>query len=265
VASLGLDPRAQTALDEYLARLDAVLPGAWVYLTGSAALGDWRPGRSDLDILTVTPRPLDEAGLDASAKLHAGLPGRPYRDAVYLHRGDLGPQPQPDGPGSPHVIDGVFSRSGYEPDPVLWATLDRQGLTVRGPDAASLGAAPDLQRLREWNAGNLASYWRPWAAGARTRLDKMTLDAAVPAEVVVWGALGPGRLHCTIATGRIISKTAAADYTAEHFPGYDSLLARAKAWRLGDDTITFSAADGRACCELVSMVASASGSPAAPA
>jgi predicted nucleotidyltransferase len=31
-----------------------VLPGAWVYLTGSAALGDWLPGHSDLDILVVT-------------------------------------------------------------------------------------------------------------------------------------------------------------------------------------------------------------------
>lgn len=126
----------------------------------------------------------------------------------------------------------------------------------RAGTAASLGAAPDPRWLREWNAGNLASYWRPWAAGARLRLDEMALDAAVPAEVVAWGALGPGRLHCTIATGRVISKTAAADYTAEHFPRYHSLLARAKAWRLGDDTITFTAADGRACCELVSMVAS---------
>lgn len=133
MASLRLDPQAQSALDEYLAPLDAVLPGAWVYLTGSAVLGDWRPGRSDLDILTVTPHPLDEAGLDAIGALHAGLPWRPYRDAVYLHRDDLGARPQPDGPGSPHVIDGVFSRSGYEPDPVLWATLDQHGLTVQGP------------------------------------------------------------------------------------------------------------------------------------
>lgn len=242
MASLRLGPRARPALDEYLALLDTVLPGAWVYLTGSAVLGDWRPGRSDLDILTVTPCPLDEAGLDA-----------------------IGARPQPDGPGGPQVIDGVFSRSGYQPDPVLWATLDPHGLTVRGPDAASLGVAPDLRWLREWNAGNLTSYWRPWAAGARTRLNEMALDAVLPAEVVAWGALGPGRLHCTIATGRIISKTAAADYTAEHFPGYDSPLARARAWRLGDDTITFTGADGRACCELVSTVASSPGFPAGPA
>ena len=64
MASLGLGPQAEPALDDYLARLDAALPGAWVYLTGSAVLDDWRPGRSDLDILTVTPRPLDEPGLD---------------------------------------------------------------------------------------------------------------------------------------------------------------------------------------------------------
>jgi hypothetical protein len=33
-------------------------------------------------------------------------------------------------------------------------------------------------------------------------------------------------------------------------------LDAAVAWRLGDDTITFTTADGRACCELVSLVAS---------
>jgi hypothetical protein len=69
--------------------------------------------------------------------------------------------------------------------------------------------------------------------------------------------VGPGRLHYTIATGGLLAKTAAAEYTARHFPGFDELLARAKAWRLGDDSVTFTTADGLATCDLVEAVADA--------
>jgi Nucleotidyltransferase domain len=173
-----LDPAAQSALAEYLARLDAVLPGAWVYLTGSAALGDWLPGHSDLDILVVTGSAPAEADLDALAALHTALPGRPYRDAVYVPRDELGAHRSPGGPGVPHAIDGVFSRSGHQPDPVLWATLDRHALTVRGPAAAGLGAGPDPRWLREWNLDNLTSYWRPRAADGRVCCDLVDAIAA---------------------------------------------------------------------------------------
>jgi predicted nucleotidyltransferase len=55
-----LPREARAALDEYLTALDAVLPriARGIYLTGSAALGDWQRGRSDVDIVTVTERPL---------------------------------------------------------------------------------------------------------------------------------------------------------------------------------------------------------------
>jgi predicted nucleotidyltransferase len=81
-----LPRQAQDALGEYLAALDAALPrvARGVYLTGSAALGDWRRGRSDLDILTVREGRLGDAEISALEAVHAGMPGRPYRDAVYM-------------------------------------------------------------------------------------------------------------------------------------------------------------------------------------
>lgn len=69
--------------------------------------------------------------------------------------------------------------------------------------------------------------------------------------------LGPGRLHATITTGEIISKTAAADYTAALFPEHGALLARAKAYRLGDVGEPFTVKDGHAACDLVDAVVSA--------
>jgi hypothetical protein len=253
---------AQIALDQYLSLLDGSCPGLadGVYLTGSAALDDWQPGQSDLDILVVTDRRLDETDVDALADVHAKLTDPPYRDAIYVNRAVVGYRPRPHGDGAPFTVDGVFRRSGYQPDPVLWSTLDRHGVTVRGTPAAELGARPDAQWLRDWNLGNLNSYWRTSAKTGRAFLTDRPPESTMPAKAAVWGALGPGRLHHTIATGEVISKTAAADYTAGQFPEYGELLSRAKAWRLGAGsdidagTAAFTIEDGYAICDLIEAI-----------
>jgi hypothetical protein len=201
-----LPREARAAADEYLAALDAALPriARGIYVTGSAVLGDWQPRRSDLDILTVTERRLTDADIGALEALHAGLPGRPYRDAMYIPAEAVGSAGPEDPVGRyPSAVDGVFHRARYRPDPVL-AAHDPGG--------------------------------------------------PLPGDAVAWGALGPGRLHATITTGEIISKTAAADYTATLLPRYGALLARVKAFRLGADGERFTIADGFAGCDLIDAV-----------
>ena len=246
---------AGIALDEYLTALDRALPGSvtGVYLTGSAVLGDWQPGRSDLDILVVTESALSDVNLAALETLHATISGRPYRDAVYVPAAGVGARD--DGIAYPAAVDGVFHRARHHPEPVLWATLDRHGLAVRGPEARELNAAPDPAWLKEWNHGNLESYWRPWAADVRAMLAERDAVDPLPAYPVTWAALGPGRLHATITSGQIISKTAAADYTARLLPRYTGLLHRARRHRRGDDTTTFTVTDGRDACDMIDAVA----------
>ena len=269
-----LPPAAQAALDEYLAALDAALPGVarGIYITGSAVLGDWQPGRSDLDILTVTEGTLGDAELATLDALHAGIPGRPYRDAIYIPADDVGMRADTGtsagagrgrgtGAGTasdvryPSAIDGVFQQPArYRPDPVLWATLHRHGLTVRGPAASTLGTDPAEDWLLAWNQENLTAYWRPWAERVRGHLADHDADEPTPAGIVPWGALGPGRLHATITTGQIISKSASADYTARLLPQYADLLARSKRHRSGDDGQVFTVADARDACDLIDVV-----------
>lgn len=257
-----LPHEARAALDEYLTAVDATLPGLvhGIYLTGSVVLDDWQPRRSDLDILTVTERHLTGDELTALGAMHTAMLKRPYRDATYIPAEKIGARPgigaRPDKDKYPVAIDGFFHREHYRPDPVLWATLDRHGLTIRGPRAHTLGADPGQAWLREWNKGNLQEYWRPWAAKARTGLDSRDSGDPLPGDIVVWGALGPGRLHATITTNQIISKTAAADYTSDLLPQYTELLARAKFHRLGNDAEPFTVADGHAVCDLVDAVVS---------
>jgi predicted nucleotidyltransferase len=258
--SAAIPAEARNAIDSYLAKLDEALPGVCdgIYLTGSIALGDWRPGRSDLDVLSVTTRKLVDADIEVLAGVHAGLAKRPCLDAIYIDFGEVGRVPVAGSAGLPHSTNAIFSPNGYFPDPVLWATLDRCGVTVRGKPAAELGAGPHPAWLREWNLGNFESYWRPWAAQGRAVLGKRDASAPSLSEGTAFGLLGPGRLHYTIATGGLLAKTDSADYTAHHFPAFAELLARAKAWRLGDDSVAFTAVDGLATFDLVETVADAS-------
>lgn len=247
-------------LDIYLAELDRVLPAAavaGVYLVGSTALGDYRPGKSDLDILTLTRRHLSDDELDALDGMHRRLEKgtQPHLDAGYVPCEWLGRLPEEGSPGHAHVVEGQFHRGGQGQELVVWATLDQGGITLRGPEAKSWNAAPDAGALRAWNLENLEAYWRAgFGQRAREVLRERDPDSELSASWAVWTATGPARLHRTIATGEIISKTAAADYTADLFPAYAPILMRAKASRLGDESASFAARDGLALADLVDEI-----------
>lgn len=256
-------------LDIYLAELSHVLPDsavAGVYLVGSTALGDYRPGKSDLDILALTRDPLSDEQLDALDAMHQSLKrdGQPHLDATYLPCEGLSRRAEQDAHGRACVVDGEFHRSGEGQELVVWATLDQCGITLLGPEAKSWKAAPDAAEFRTWNLGNLESYWRAqFGQRARDVLKERAPDSAFSSEMAVWMATGPGRLHRTIATGEIVSKSAAADYTAQLFPAYAPILLRAKASRLGDESVSFTARDGLALTELIDEICDDAGRIAA--
>jgi hypothetical protein len=219
----------------HLRRLDRGAPGLveLLYLTGSVALGDYWHGVSDVDFLAVTSRPLDDGALAVVGSAHQGMPVAPLYDGVYLERGALAALAD-DCPGVPHVVGGVF-RTGQpcgEVNPALWLTLARCGVVVRGPSPVAVGVrAPDTERLRWWNLDNLKSYWQPLAGRIRQAMAGRTGDAAAEAGGVAWAVLGPARLHYTLATGEVISKSGAGRYAAHHFPAWAELAGRAVTWR----------------------------------
>ncbi|MEZ0116020.1 hypothetical protein ABH920_010062 [Catenulispora sp. EB89] len=247
----------EQAADRYLKALEATLAPDMlrgVYVVGSAALDGWRPGRSDLDLLMVLDRPMTASDLAMAGEMHAELEATradgPHCDGHYVTPDLLGTRSQAK---VPSAVDGVFKPEGHATDPVLWAILDRHGVTLRGPQASELKVAPDPEWLREWNRGNLESYWRTHV-GYRTHFSSQDPDSPVNPYLLAWEATGPGRLHATIATGEVISKEAAADYTAELFPKYADLCAKAKAYRLGDATVTCTAAEALRVIDLVEAV-----------
>lgn len=244
-------PEVVRAVQRYLAIADRLLPGRVIgyYVVGSAALGAFRPGRSDIDFVAVIQ---DAAGggladaeyrrlrlLQWTANIPAGLhaltrgrwtlPGT--INGVFVAAGDLKRPVTQIRPLACHVGH-VFQRgAGFNVNPVEWKVLREHGIAFRGPSPGDLGLDPEPDRLRAWNRENLHAYWRPWAekilSGKRPLLPKRFGTA--------WGVLGPPRLHHTIATGEVISKEAAGEYALDVFPArWHPLIHEALAYRRGE-------------------------------
>ena len=247
---------AELAADR-LAAVDAAAPGlvSAFWVTGSAASGDFRPGRSDVDFVAATSRVSTLADLEDLAAAHAAG-GETHVDGVYVAAAALAHPPSAE-EAAPHVVDGEF-RTGRcgQCTPAAWLELRQDGVPLRGPAPAGLVAAPDPAALSGWLLGNLRGYWSEEAADAERVAAERPAAAPVDGYPVTWMTLGAARLLATLETGRILSKTATGGYVAQRFPVYRELAERCVAWRAGSaDEFTF--ADGLRGAALIRTVVSA--------
>jgi len=87
----------------YLAAFDARHPGrlTGLYLVGSIALGDFKPGRSDIDVVVVTSDPLALGDVEQIHTDLATLHPRPFFDASTSPRRNFAPFRMAMGAASP--------------------------------------------------------------------------------------------------------------------------------------------------------------------
>lgn len=209
-----------------------------LYLVGSVGLGDFRPGRSDIDFVALLDAAPDEAQTQALARVHAALAGAggPHFDGLYLPIEALRRPPQP-GALLPFSVEGQL-RSGEpcrEANPVLWRCLARHSRPILGATPAALNIADDDERLRAYCLANLDAYWRPWIAQVEAALARKAADATCDATALEWGVLGVSRILCTLATGHVVSKTEAGRRAPSLLPeAHHAVVDAALAARFGD-------------------------------
>lgn len=139
---------AQSVIRTFLREIDAQAPGLVtdVYITGSIALGEARPGRSDADIVLVRPDDVDDATVIQAlepilASLRETHP-RPPLDGIVLSRSELAHGP--DGAKGNRAV--IFenrvqlSNGASARNPVTWQTLRQCGITWRGVPIAEIAS-----------------------------------------------------------------------------------------------------------------------------
>ena len=211
----GLPREVATAIGDYLRAADDSVPGVVeaLYVTGSVALGDYHPAISDVDLVAVSRDAPSRSTLEALAALHATI-GQGV-DVVYATRDDV--RRDPAALSLPSSVGGEFRpRGAFDANPVVWRVLATRAITVRGTPLTREDVWFDADVLRRWNVANLDGYWAEWVEWARGRVGT---EARVRSEYgLQWLVLGVPRLHYTIATLDVISKTASGRYAIEVSP-----------------------------------------------
>ena len=202
----------------FLEAADAAAPGLVeaLYLVGSVAQDDFRPDSSDIDFVAISEDRPDSEDLAALRLAHIEVRRRHSDvafDGTHLCWRDLALNPDQCAPAS-YCYEGNFESSGrFAMNPVTWHELAHLGVPVRGPELQLGQVWCDDAVLRRWTIDNLRSYWIPWMDRYQTRRSDSRFDDGL----VMWCVLGVPRLHYTIATGHITSKTGAGRYAMTTF------------------------------------------------
>lgn len=214
-------PLVRRVVGDYLAAIDAEAPRLVeaLYLVGSVALDDFHPRSSDIDFVAITRKGLSVTDFAAVKRAHARLGSwhrRPRFDGCYVTWRELSQDPCLSGRGA-EVVDGTpeFPIANGR-SPVTWHTLASFGVTVRGPRREEIKIWTDQSTLRSWTHRTLEGYWGSWHRRARLPWTREGLSCLVPSGPVK-SVLGVSRLHYTLTTGTITSKSAAGEYALRVF------------------------------------------------
>jgi hypothetical protein len=177
----------------------------------------------------------DRAELEGLARVHGVVVEwhpRLHFDGTHLTWSDLHAGPGACAPAA-FTHEGCFHPSGtFAIDPVTWHELVGHGLPLRGPALAGRPIWTDNAVLRAWTLRNLVEYWKRWATRLREGPSALDGDHAL----VCWGVLRVARLHYTVTTEGIVSKTAAGQSALWAFKQSDRIVWEAL-WLRADPTL----------------------------
>ncbi|TBL75757.1 nucleotidyltransferase domain-containing protein [Paenibacillus thalictri] len=207
--------------------LEARLPGVVesVYVYGSAALGAYIEGSSDIDFIAVTGRSLSSWEVEAVADVHREME-RLFPDAdimgAYIVSEQVGKQPEKNDPVLTYFnktlhIDGT----GADLNPITWWVLKRHGICVYGRKA-SFAYEISAGELAKYVIGNMNSYWAGWIDRLQQPDVSDVLQSSATAkrldQAVEWCVLGMLRQYYTINEGDVTSKIGAGTYGLAKLP-----------------------------------------------
>lgn len=190
-------------LERFTASVADVIPLVALWAHGSLALGDFQPGRSDLDLVALVAADISDAQREQLRRTHEALIGdEELADKLhcsYVVRDQLA------NAGQCHVTWAMGELFERPVSPISRRELREGGLCLHGPEPATLVPAISDQELNDYVRAALRDFWYPKTAKPELWLREIWVDL---------GLLTLARASVTLQDGRLISKREALEVLA---------------------------------------------------
>jgi hypothetical protein len=182
-------------LDRFAAGAGGVVQLEALWAHGSLALGDFQPGRSDLDLVALISAAPDDAEQQDLRRMHEALhrqePLAQKLHCSYVVRAEL------DDPGREHLTWAHAEMFTRVVSPVSRRELHLGGLCLLGPAPDTVLPPVSDQELADYIRGDLRDYWYPKTEQADLWRQDIWVDV---------GLLTFARATVTLRDGRLITK-----------------------------------------------------------
>lgn len=188
-------------LERFAADVGRVLPLVALWAHGSLALGDFRPGVSDLDLIALIAAPVTAAEKSDLQLMHAALAGEePLADKLhcsYVVESELG------GTDRDHLTWAHGELFERPVSPVTRRELCQGGLCLTdGPAPAAVVPLVTDEELKAYIRADLRDFWYPHTAQADLWLRDIWVDL---------GLVTFARATVTLSAGRLVTKREALE------------------------------------------------------
>lgn len=190
-------------LDRFATDVSSVLPLVALWAHGSYALGDFQPGRSDLDLVAL---------------IDAAITGAQRQDLQHVHERLLRQMPLAGTLHCAYLVSSELADAGQSHltwahgelldrvvSPVSRRELGRGGLCLLGPAPATVVPAVTDQELATYIRGDLRDFWYPSTGRPELWLRDIWVDL---------GMCTLARAAVTLQDGRLITKREALEVLA---------------------------------------------------
>jgi hypothetical protein len=192
---VSLTDEVKLLLDRFADDAGGVVPLAALWAHGSLALGDFQPGRSDLDLVALTeaaPAGAQERELRrVHEALQAEAPMAEKLHCAYVARPEAGD------PGRSHLTWAHGELLSRIVSPVSRRELHQGGLRLLGPAPSAVIPPVTDKELTDYIRGDLRDYWYPKTGEAGYWVHDIWVDI---------GLLTFARAAVTLQDGRLITK-----------------------------------------------------------
>ncbi len=207
-----------------------------VYLIGSAVLGDWYYGKSDIDFIVVVNNSISKENVDLlkkQIKLLESKYSNVKLEIQYIPISILGKSKEEAEPILAYH-DKKHNISYFNFNPVTWYTLKKYGVAIWGKPVEELNLKTTKEELCSYVYENVNTYWTAWVTSA-TKIFSIKGILSFTDWSIEWCVCGLSRMYYTLQEKDITSKSGAVEYMINRSPHeYQKILNEAQAIRLGN-------------------------------